>query len=106
MVVEAFAIVFYVFPPHGDAVWCLMRRNYLGEEFDGVVGGGVGVVKRRQVEYGKLQYGKCFVCEGAEKCEKSDRDEQIVFCHRKKSEYMYTDDGMWCFNPMQLVDAS
>ena len=26
-----------------------MRRNYLGEEFDGVVGGGVGVVKRRQV---------------------------------------------------------
>ena len=26
-----------------------MRRNYLGEEFDGVVGGGVGVVKRRHV---------------------------------------------------------
>ena len=49
MAVEAFARVFYVFPPHGDAVWCSIRRNYRGEEFDGVVGGGVGVVKRRQV---------------------------------------------------------
>ncbi len=49
MAVEAFARVFYVFLPHGDAVLCLMRINYLGEEFDGVVGGGVGVVKRRQV---------------------------------------------------------
>ena len=47
--VEAFASVFYVFLPHGDAVRCLMRRDYLGEEFDGVVGSGVGVVKRRQV---------------------------------------------------------
>jgi hypothetical protein len=47
--VEAFARVFYVFLPHGDAVWCLMRRNYMGEEFDGVVGGGVGVVNRRHV---------------------------------------------------------
>ena len=49
MTVEAFARVFYVFPPHGDAVWCLMRKHHLGEKFDGVVGGGVGVVKRRQV---------------------------------------------------------
>ena len=49
MAVDAFADVFYVFLTHGDAVWCLMRRNYPGEEFDGVVGGGVGVVKRRQV---------------------------------------------------------
>ncbi len=47
VVVESSAYVFYVFLPHGDVVWCLMRRNYLGEEFDGVVGGGVGVVKRR-----------------------------------------------------------
>ena len=49
MAVEAFARVFYVFLPHGDVVWCLMRKYYLGEKFDGVVGGGVGVVKRRQV---------------------------------------------------------
>ena len=49
MAVEAFARVFYVFPPHGDVVWCLMRKYYLGEKFDGVVGGGVGVVKRRQM---------------------------------------------------------
>ncbi len=47
VVVDASADVFYVFLPHGDVVWCLMRRNYLGEEFDGAVGGGVGVVKRR-----------------------------------------------------------
>ena len=49
MAVEASADVFYVFLPHGDAVWCLMRKYSLGEKFDGVVGGGVGVVKRRQV---------------------------------------------------------
>ena len=41
--------MFYVFLPHGDVVGCLMRKYYLGEEFDGVVGGGAGVVKRRQV---------------------------------------------------------
>jgi len=38
-----------VFLPRGDAVGCLKRKYYLGEEFDGVVGGGAGVVKRRHV---------------------------------------------------------
>ncbi len=47
--VEASAYVFYVFLPHGDIVRRLVRKYYLGEEFDGVVGGGAGVVKRRQV---------------------------------------------------------
>ena len=52
------------------------------------------------------QYRRCFVSESAEKCEKSDRDEQIMFCHRRKLESMYADDGMWFFEMMRLVDAS
>ena len=44
--------------------------------------------------------------ESAEKCEKSDRNEQIMFCHRRKLESMYADDGMWFFKTMRLVDAS
>ncbi len=48
-VFEASADVFYVFMPHGDDVRCLIRKHHLGEKFDGVVGGGVGVVKRRQL---------------------------------------------------------
>ncbi len=54
----------------------------------------------------RLQYWKCCVCECAEKCEKSDRDEQIEVCHRTKLECIYVDDGMWCFSPMRLVYAS
>ncbi len=54
----------------------------------------------------RLQYCGCFVCESVEKCEKSDIDEHILFCHLRKSEYMYADDGMWGFNLMREVDAS
>ena len=42
----------------------------------------------------RLQYCECFGCEDAEKGEKSDVDEQIVFCHRRKLEYMYANGGM------------
>ena len=42
----------------------------------------------------RLPYCECFGCEDAEKGEKSDVDEQIVFCHRRKLEYMYANGGM------------
>ena len=54
----------------------------------------------------RLPYCECFGCEDAEKGEKSDVDEQIVFRHRRKSEDMYADEGMWCFNSMREVDSS
>ena len=54
----------------------------------------------------RLLYCECFGCESAEKGEKSDEDEQIVFCHRRKLEYMYADGGMWCVNSMREVDSS
>ena len=54
----------------------------------------------------RLLYCECFGCESAEKGEKSDEDEQIVFCHRRKLEYMYADGGMWCVNSMCEVDSS
>ncbi len=47
--VEASADVFYVFLPYGDDARCLMRKSYMGEKLDSFVGGGFGVVKRRQV---------------------------------------------------------
>ena len=53
-----------------------------------------------------LAYRRCFVSGSAEKCEKIDGDEQIMFCHRRKLESMYADDGMWFLKTMRLVDAS
>ena len=47
LAVEATANVFYLFLPHGDDVKCMMCRSSLDECVDCVVGGGVGVVKRR-----------------------------------------------------------
>ncbi len=49
LVVDATTYVFYVFLPRGDAVICVVCCSYLGECKYGVVGCGVGVVKRRQV---------------------------------------------------------
>ena len=38
-----------MFLPRGDVVRCVVYRSYLGKCNNSVVGGGVGVVKRRQV---------------------------------------------------------
>jgi hypothetical protein len=47
LVVEAIAYVFSVFLPSGDALRCVVYRSYMGKCNNSVVGGGVGVVKRR-----------------------------------------------------------
>ncbi len=41
--------LFYVFLTHGDVVRCVVRCSYMGEYKYGIVGCGVGVVKRRHV---------------------------------------------------------